>query len=150
MTTYRQKVCIRLCLQDYIKRKCNCLDGSLPNIYKTNLTICNNIDLLQCVYDARIEYFNDPVASSCKDCPLECDTVNYQLSNSNSRYPTRYYLSYLKNHTDILNRMVVTDDGQITKSCVLLNVFYDDLATTYTTEIPAITPISLLGSIGGK
>jgi hypothetical protein len=150
MKTYRQKVCIRLCLQDYIKNKCNCLDGSLPNIYRTNLTICNNIGLLQCVYDARIEYFNDPVASSCKDCPLECDTVNYQLTNSNSRYPTKYYLSYLKNHTDILNRMVVTDDGQITKSCVLLNVFYDDLATTYTTEIPAITPISLLGSIGGK
>ena len=38
----------------------------------------------------------------------------------------------------------------ITKNCLYLNVFYDDLSTTYTTELPALTAVSLFGNIGGN
>ena len=84
MTTYRQKICVRLCLQDYIKAECNCTDGSLPNIYK-NISICNTINTLNCVSSARIKYYNDSTASACLDCPLECDSASYVFGASTAR-----------------------------------------------------------------
>jgi hypothetical protein len=41
---------------------------------------------LNCVADARIDYFNDPIASLCDTCPLECDQSSYTLSISSARY----------------------------------------------------------------
>ncbi len=38
----------------------------------------------------------------------------------------------------------------ITKNCIYFNVFYEDLSTTYTTESPSLTAISLFGNIGGN
>ncbi|CAF0708689.1 unnamed protein product [Brachionus calyciflorus] len=150
MTIYRQKICMRLCLQDFILRKCACLDGSLPNIF-VNETICQDIDSLECVADSRMEYFSSQESSSCSQCPLECDSSNFQMTASSSRYPTRYYQNYLSARTNILSRFPTgTSASEITKSTVLLNVFYEDLATTYTNEIPAVTPVSLLGNVGGN
>ena len=85
MTIYRQKICVRLCLQDYVKSHCNCTDASLPNIFQNKSGICNTLSLLSCATAARVQYFNDPVASACEDCPLECDSVNYALSGSTAR-----------------------------------------------------------------
>lgn len=150
MKIYRQKVCLRLCLQEFILEKCKCLDGSLPNIYQ-NVTICQNISSLECVSNSRGDYFTSISASSCVQCPLECDSYSFQLTSSSSRYPTRYYRNYLSEQTDILSRFPDgTDKDEITKSTVLINVFYDDLATTYTTETQAVSPVALLGNIGGN
>lgn len=68
-----------------------------------------------------------------------------------NRYPSFYYQSYLKFHTDVNTRMnPANTNPSITKNCLYLNVFYDDLATTYTSELPAVTAISLFGSVGGN
>lgn len=150
MTTYSQKICYRLCLQEFIRKKCSCIDGSLPSIDK-NTEICQNIDSLKCVAESRVDYFSDHESELCSDCPQECDTTSFQISASSSRYPTRYYQNYLSSRTNILSRFPPgTPSSEITKSTVLLNVFYDDLATTYTTELPALTPVGLLGIIGGN
>lgn len=39
---------------------------------------------------------------------------------------------------------------ELTRTTVYLSVFYDDIATTYTEEVPAITGTSVLGTIGGN
>ena len=153
MTTYRQKQCLRLCLQAFIKETCSCIDGSLPNIYIKNIPVCSTLDSLECISKSRIKYFGNVRDETCSECPDECNTVNYEITKSNSRYPTLYYLNYLKYHTDILSRFPNPNnviDNQITKACVYLNVFYDDLDTIYTSEQPVITPESLFGNIGGN
>ncbi len=150
MTTYRQKICTRICLQSYVKQKCTCLDGSLPNIYGSNETICATIEKLKCVSNARISYFSKEASQTCKECPLECDSTNFILSISNSRYPTRYYQHYMQAQTNVLDRLPPNFGSEITKTTVLVTVFYDDLATTNIKETPAVTPESLLGNIGGN
>ena len=155
MTTYRHEVCIRLCLQEYTKSSCNCIDGSLYNIYGDSVEICATVASLECVSNARISYYADQASSQCSQCPLECDSATYLLSTSNSRYPSMYYLDYLRYQTDIEERIKgdsnkTVDGNQIVKSATLLNVFYDDLATTYINEVPAISPDQLLGVIGGN
>jgi hypothetical protein len=155
-TTYRQKSCFRICLQEFIKNECDCVDGSLPNIWKLDnqsFPVCFTIKSLECVAQSRIEFFKRSDSESCTDCPLECESVNYQLSSSNSRYPTLYYLTYLRKYTNLITRFPnpnSVSDNQITKSTVLVNVFYDDLAITYTNEVASVTPVSLLGTIGGN
>ncbi|RNA27956.1 acid-sensing ion channel 1 isoform X2 [Brachionus plicatilis] len=150
MKVYRQKVCLRLCLQEFILNECKCLDGSLPNIYQ-NKSVCESISSLECVADSRGEYFSSISSSSCSQCPLECDSYSFQLTTSSSRYPTLYYRNYLSEQTNILSRFPEgTKKNEITKSTVLINVFYDDLATTYTTETAAVSPVALLGNIGGN
>ena len=77
MSLYRQKNCLPLCLQDYLKENCKCLDGSNPVIYK-DIPICSSLDKLDCVQIKRSEYFADEnLSKKCyKECPLECDSSN--------------------------------------------------------------------------
>jgi acid-sensing ion channel 2 len=153
MTTYRQKICLRICLQEHIRSTCKCIDGSLPNIYPGKSFVCSTIYSLECIEKQRVIYFSNSKLSECKQCPLECDSSSFQITTSSSRYPTRYYLGYLRAKTTIVARFppnTTVDDGQITKGCAFLNVFFDDLATTYTEELAQLTPLSLLGTIGNR
>ncbi|CAF0708691.1 unnamed protein product [Brachionus calyciflorus] len=150
MTTYRQKNCIRLCVQKFIKDSCGCVDPKLPNIYKS-VPYCATLSLLNCISNSRIEYLKK--SDECKECPLECDSVDYQLRTSKSRYPTMYYTNYLRYQTDLVSRFPLTtvvSDNHIQKNIVLLNVFYDDLATTYVHEIQEVSADALFGTIGGN
>ena len=148
MTTYRQKACVRLCLQAYVRAQCGCLDGSLPNLLDQAGQVCDRIAELNCVSQSRVLFFEQ--GQSCGQCPLECDSEHFQLGLSNSRYPTRYYQSYLTARTNILKRLPAGFSAEITKTTVLFTVFYEDLTTTYISETPAVTSISLLGNIGGN
>jgi hypothetical protein len=153
ITTYRQKNCVKLCLQDYIRKMCKCIDAGLPNIYGNTVLICSSMRQLDCIQNARISYSSDKEANSCEECPLECDSVEYVLSLSRSRYPTIYYTNYLRYQTNLVSRFpsnVIVSDNHIQKNIVLMNVFYDDLATLYVKEIPEIKADELFGTIGGN
>lgn len=75
MGLYRQKNCLPLCLQDYLRENCGCIDGSLPIINK-NISICDSLIKLKCVKDKKVEYFeNETLTDKCyTQCPLECDS----------------------------------------------------------------------------
>ncbi len=71
-----------------------------------------------------------------------------------------YYVKYLEVNQNIIKKLYpinsnVTklpylNDNNITKSIVFINVFYDDLKTTFMKEIPEINGDQLLGNIGGN
>lgn len=150
MTSYRQKSCIRLCLQRYIRQSCGCVDPKLPNIYN-DTEYCASLSRLECVSKSKISYLKN--TDNCPECPMECNSVNYHLTISKSRYPTSYYTDYIRYQTGLVNRFpstTVVTDNHIQKNIVLLNVFYDDLATSFIREIPKVTPDELFGTIGGN
>ena len=150
MSLYSQKKCHQLCLQDFIRKTCGCIDGSLPFIQYTN--ICYTIDSLSCIDNSKINYYSNNGIRKCSECPLECDSVNYALSITNSRYPTTYYTNYLRYRTNIQSKFnnVSINDNFIQKNIVLINVFYEDLAATFVNEIPEITSDYLFSNIGGN
>lgn len=149
--TYRQRECLDLCQQDYIKQACACLDASLPIIYPTE-RVCSSLDDVWCVLSARTNYsIFDSSATPCDGCPLECDSIAYALQLSRSRYPTSYYTQYLQLHTDINSRFptgTVVTTNYIQKNICLLNVFYTDLAITNVEEVPAMTFDVYMGNVG--
>jgi hypothetical protein len=72
-----------------------------------------------------------------------------------------YYTQYLRSRLNIINKIVdinylndtkniSVSDNNITKNIVFINVFYDDLTTTFVKEIPEINGDQLLGNIGGN
>ena len=137
MTAYRQKNCLKLCLQEYVKNLCSCIDGSLPNIYG-QFPVCTSMIDIDCLDKSRLRYAKDNDANACKSCPVECDSIEYALSTSKSRYPTYYYTQYIKYQTSITQKANVINDNYIQKNIVLLNVFYEDLATVFINEIPEV------------
>jgi hypothetical protein len=85
-------------------------------------------------------------------CPLECNQTLYKYSLSFSQLNGGDYVSTIKNNSnlssDFINRSI--DSAQAEKSFEGLNVFYDSLSYTLTTESPQIDWVTLLGSIGGN
>jgi hypothetical protein len=151
MTIYRQIMCNRLCLQEYILDKCSCLDASLPSIYDSESTrVCMNIDTLECISKRRIDYFESEVSKCEALCPLECDQVKYKLTLSNSRYPTTFNIDYMKKHTKLLEKLNSSNDDNIPKSTLILNVFYEDLDFVEVKEVPSVKTDELVSNVGGK
>ena len=145
MKSYRKKICFRICLQEYIKNICSCLDGSLPNIY-ANMSICDTIESIKCIASARVDFFNDPKVSGCKDCPQECDTISYNTFSSSSRFPTPYYLNYTLAK---LQATKYNDPSFFSKALLAANIFYDELDVSVINEVPSLTLLSLFSNIGG-
>jgi hypothetical protein len=64
-----------------------------------------------------------------------------------------YYTQYLKKKLKIIEKILplnsndtkYLNDNNITKNIVFINVFYDDLLTTFIKEIPEINGDQLLG-----
>lgn len=144
-------------MQAYVLSHCGCIDGSLPNIYinlEDEIQVCQNLTALDCVSDARSLYFgeNSTRNAECRStqCPSECDTASFEITTSSSRYPTSYYQSYMRAHTNILEKFPSTAPPELTKTTVYLSAFYEEISATYTAEVPAITGTEVLGTIGGN
>lgn len=154
MTSYSQKVCLKLCLQDYILNKCDCLDPSLPNIYLNRMVFCQNVTTLECADQSRTNYYNNMYESSyCQGCPPECDSIQFRKTISSSRYPTYYYLNYMMHKTNIKEKIdnpEFCNENNITKSTVILNIYFDDLENEIIEEMPALTFDTLISNIGGN
>jgi len=92
--TYRQIDCIDLCYQRFIQTKCNCFYTVLPNIYPA--LPCLNLTQIDC-YLKSFTGFN--IFSCQLDCPLECESVTYNLQLSSLAYPSLEYYNLFKNDT---------------------------------------------------
>jgi len=120
---YTQDKCILMCLNDqFIKYT----GVDLPEIQPTNnlyLQIENDIFL-------RESYSNASLIYSCMEkCPIECNTVNYEVRSSSAAYPSESYkrlleiyfnssLSFKPNNSRFLN-MTEHED-----KILAVNIFY--------------------------
>ena len=156
MTTYRQKTCYQLCLQNHIISSCGCADAFLPNIL-TNVSNCMSLRSINCITRSRTYYFEKEIKYFCEQqCPVECDSEEYDMSWSQARYPTVYQTNYLRNRTNILskfnkfNAKEKIENDHIQKSIVLINIFFDELSANKIYEIPDLSAHEVLGTKGGN
>jgi hypothetical protein len=106
----------------------------------SQLSICDTIESIKCIAGARVDFFNDPKVSGCKDCPQECDTISYNTFSSSSRFPTPYYLNYI---LDKLQTTKYNDPSVFSKALLAANIFYDELDVSVINEVPSLTLLSL-------
>ena len=147
---YRQKDCFDLCLQKIVIQRCNCYDLQFPKLF--NSTPCLSKSEMNCSDHLSSEFLFYDLNKVCSSyCPLECDSITYDLSTSTASYPTRIYSKVLKRSPKILknfNKDEITFEN-LKESLVALDINYAELKYTYISESKSKTSIDLIASIGG-
>ena len=131
--TYRQSDCFKLCRQKLYIQYCEC------NVFNDNLNVnpkvrlCYNSTDFNCFHN----HYNTYNRSECaiKSCPLECNSIEYDLSVS-----SLLYSSSMKDN--------FTHPSYTTPSLRLL-VYYPSLDFTILNESPKTTLLDLFSQIGG-
>jgi len=136
---YRQAYCYRMCMLNYIEEKCEC---SLSSQYMLNGSdTCNQT----CFND---DYQSFDFVTRCGGfCPLECDSVSYDL-NVYSRVPKK---TDFRIHLEIwLNNSKLHETiDSIAEEFVGFKINFEGLSYTALTETPKMTVINLIAELGG-
>ena len=145
---YTQQLCFVQCYQRFIISKYNCSHPWFLSLFLHVINKCTSEqnDLIKDKFNR--EFINKYCISQC---PLECVQTLYTTSMSFSHFSLDSIR--IKNNSHLSSDFIYRNlDSAATmeKSVVKVNIFYDKLSYTLTTESPQMDAISLLGSIGGN
>ena len=147
---YRQQDCFELCIQQKIIKNCECFYTAYDRL-NTQLRPCLNYTDYNCLTKKISEFdVNDCIKNSC---PLECDSISYDLSLSSLVSPSEaFYRTLLVNTPKTLfdsYNLSVTYETYLSKS-VYFYVYYPSLQYTLINETPKMSIFDLLTQIGGS
>ena len=85
-------------------------------------------------------------------CPLECDSAQFKHVLSSSKLAGDNYYKKIKKNTNLLEdfQTEILSKETAAASVISVNIFYDSLSYTMSTESPKMTVVSLLALIGGN
>ncbi len=134
VTQYDQDLCIDLCYQDNLIKRCNCC--SLLTSRLLNAGYCVSDTELACENNFKILFTTQNTNKFCRNvCRNQCTRQIFTYATSLAKYPT-----YSKDQT--------LDDRARENLRFIVN--YSRKIYTSTTENPAVTFDTLIGSIGGQ
>ena len=148
---YNQQFCFSQCVQKEIISLYNCS-------YPFSFSLLNSE---QCINETKLNlteaYYFKLISDSflednCRSlCPLECNSTEYHVSVSSVQIIGDYYADFLKENPNLLQDFVTRPVNARTaqESVVVMNIFYDSLAYTKSTEIAQMDLVALLSNIGG-
>ena len=142
--TYSQKDCFDICFELQTIRKCGCylnqnLEQSL-NIYNNRTSQC--LDMLDVDCFSKEYSQVDPVKCASEYCPLECHSIQYDLSVSSLISPTFEEYNSLN-----LSSTISYDEWRT--QIININVYYSQLEYTLIKETPAMNLANLIANLGG-
>ena len=147
---YGQDLCIIECLQQKALQKCNC---TLAYFFSFSRKSCQNDNQQKCVLDF---FFNSklltPTSLAClSQCPLECNATEFTFSVTSQRSSGSGYTSLINENPNLSSDFNTTPINSDTTSnkFVQLNVFYDSLTYSISTDTPSMDIVSFLANIGG-
>ena len=146
--TYSQQSCISMCLQLHVIEKCNCSHPSISTIF--NATVCEAKNL--CYLTVNFLKEKDFIQKNClKLCPLECEQHFFETKISSLKMISwKHYLNLInQNFASYFSKPHLTQEKAI-ESFISLNIFYESLSFTLTTEKPQMDLVALLASVGGN
>ena len=142
--TYRQADCFELCLQNNIMKNCSCYDYSYPRINNSFSPCFTKPEILCTIY--QYNYFRRfKMSEEClKLCPLECDSVKYDVSMSSLDFPSKFVFDIYKNF-GLFNGTFES----FKQNLLQVNIFYPSLTYTKISESPKMSITDLLSNLGG-
>ena len=141
--TYRQKDCIFFCFQKRVILNCSCYNLYHPRLF--DATPCVSRRQVDCVDRQYGLFKSSEIDEEClSQCPLECESIDYDLTISSAAYPTRNYFEFNK---DYFNG--TRDFEELRSSLYKINIFYPNLGYVELEELPQTSVIDLLSNIGG-
>ena len=152
--SYTQKFCLQQCFQELIYKECDCLDSDFASLRNANF--CMTDVSIECAWKAWLNIYvkNDYIQDIClPQCPLECNSTQITFTLSFTELLPSMLVNVLKRNpnlsSDFINRSI-EDETIVLQSVVKLNIFYNSLSYTISTESPQMDLISLIANIGGN
>ena len=149
---YTQTDCFDVCLQRKILINCNCYDLRFLNYNNTEIS-CVNQSQIDCSDYEYERFVQSDIQTECSECPLECNSVELDISLSTSEFPSQKYAEYLikmdkiKSHSNKSHYLL--DVNQIKRNVLALNIFYSDLEYTLIAESLQNDIVDAIANIGG-
>jgi hypothetical protein len=145
---YSQQFCLTQCLQKKLIDKYNCSFAFFPSIF--NISTCNFIFSIE---DALSNFEDNFINKVCLPiCPLECSHNLYKTFISAHQLNGNFYLFKIQNNSqlasDFISRKI--DASTVENAISQINIYYDSLSYTLSTESSQMDIVSLFGSIGGN
>ena len=147
---YSQQFCFSQCLQKHFIEKYNCTLYIFISLF--NVSLCDWDIFLDILYkDSAFKdnFINDVCLPLC---PLECYQNVYRTSMVSYQLIGIQYVNAILSRPnlvmDFMQRPI--DSYQAEKSIVNVNIFYESLSYTSTTESPQMDIVNLMASIGGN
>ena len=137
--------CLDLHFQSNIIEKCSCYN---TGIYGLNYSKpCLTSDDYVCITFVNSQ--RDKLNQNCTQCPLECNSVKYELSTSFGEYPGKEYANNLVKNT-VLNTILSNYSYEELKEKILaVNFYYSELRYTEITQTEQTSIMDLVCGIGG-
>ena len=130
-------------MQKKIIEKCDCYDLRYPKLTSSSAP-CLNKEKILCAESAYAQFKNNSIDSSClSSCPLECESIQYDLSISSSNYPSIYQYDV---YQSTLGGMTY---DELKERSIALNIFYSNLNYLQISESPKTSLNDLMSNVGG-
>jgi hypothetical protein len=138
---YRRKDCLDIVIQRFAAKNCGC-------IFIESITKDDGEKYCKSKNDSCFSKIENLTNNSefFKNCPLECNQTDYDISISTSSPSS---IDYLKSFTKHNFEDQFPEDYGLVKSAFRVNIYFSELTYTQIVEVPNYTPISLISSIGG-
>ncbi len=136
---YKQSYCYNLCRLKYIEVACNC---SLQyQFWQTGIDSCNTF----CIQNV-INQFN--YSQNCKDCPLECNFVNYETNilKMDKNFFENIIIDYKRFTTERFKNYSI---DSLKGNTTVFNFNFADMHYNEIEETPRTNVYSLIGNLGG-
>ena len=90
---------------------------------------------MKCIDQNETIFYNSNAIDKCyEQCPIECNSVQYELSTSFAYYPTYWYESQMLNSSLVNNILdlnsVNASYALLDSSILMVNVYYDEMFYT--------------------
>jgi hypothetical protein len=147
-SSYRQKDCFNLCQSRYMINKCN-LNVSLGFIWEVDWRKDNTYP---CANNSYIEFLSKNLDDLClKDCPFECNSIEFSIDVMTSKFPSQAYALQLMNNSKIKSNYppgynITLED--LRESMVQFSVYYTDFYYSHISQIPKQQLVDLVSTFG--
>lgn len=140
-----------------IIERCHCYDPKYPMFIKSQP--CKNYTQYKCISEQYYNVLNWPMNFTTKytlNCPLECESIDYDAQVSSSDYPSVEYYDFFmngskENLTQLINKGIDLSTFESFKQYFYsMNIFYANTEYTIISETPQQTFIDLLTNLGGS
>jgi hypothetical protein len=139
---YRQKDCFELCLQKLIIDECKCFYPWL-SVYGKMTQPCFNSTQFHCLAKKFNEVIDEIETMCSPQCPLECDSITYDLGMSSLRFPNKQFYDSLELKPKVLSY------NKFRRLYLNLEIFFPVKQYTEISENPKVPFADLVSNIGG-
>ena len=140
--------------QMQVMKECNCTDSSFLSLF-ADVRQSKTNDEINCAFAVYNQLFlsENFIKEVCIPlCPLECNRTEYKVSISALQLLGDDFVDYIKKNERLskdFNKKSI-NAYNAGSSVVKVNIFYDSMSYTLSTESAKMNLVSLLASIGGN